>query len=681
MVLAERVRTPQMRDTDSWRRIGIPAAICMLLVLVFSFQLWLHATTTSATTDEPVHLLAGQRYLQCSDFAFNPEHPPLLKELAASGLTGMDVRMPAGLRCNPGFIDKPEAFRLGAVFMETNGYDKLLLPARMMSALLSVVLALLVWTSAWRMFGAWPATAVMALFALEPVLVAHGSLVTTDMAITMTAFLSAMVLYASRDSAAWQRVLAMGAAFGLMLASKHSAVLVLPLLATLRLLDVSLFREGPWRAWPRLVQPLLELCVAGLIALAVLWAFYEFRYSATPGAEATVDIGEFLRAVGKPGMHGSAMGKLLVLIAATHVFPEAYLMGLADIIGTSVRNTRVFGQMYYEGQWFFYPIAFSLKSSIPLLLLLPVGLVVLWKDASRRRQFLFLVFPPVAYLAIAMSSKFTDGIRHILQVYPFFILLAGFGLSVLWQRGRGWALALVCLLFYQGVVVARTAPDYIPFANAFWGGPPGAYDVLTFDSVEWGQSMKRIRTYVERNQITDCWVAGVGDPLSFAQTRPCKRFPEGRFWRGRRGGVGEVPRQITGTVFLGVRVVVEREGETFRPLLQAPREMLAGAVFVSQGSFDLPGVASLAHAMRADEFVRLQRPADALREGAAAVALADADPRGWISYGDALLAADRPDEARLALARAEQALARDPAYDFFASGRLAELRQRLGQQQ
>jgi len=677
MASTERVPRPEIRVTDSWRRIGIPAAICMLLVVIFSSQLWLHATTTSATTDEPVHLLAGQRYLQCSDFAFNPEHPPLLKELAASALAGMDVRMPAGLRCNPGFIAKPEAFRLGAVFLDINGHDRLLVPARMSSALLSVALALLVWGFAWRMFGAWPATAVMTLFAMEPVLVAHGSLVTTDMAITTTVFLSAMVLYASRDWIAWQRVLAMGAAFGLMLASKHSAVLMLPLLAILRVLDASMFREGQWRAWPRLVQPLLELCLAALIALAVLWAFYEFRYSATPGAAATVDVGEFLRMVGKPGMHDSAMGTLLILIASTHLFPEAYLMGLADIIGTSVRNTRVFGQMYSEGQWFFYPIAFSLKSSIPLLLLLPAGLVTLWMDPSRRRQFLFLVFPPVAYLAIAMSSKFTDGIRHILQVYPFFILLAGFGLSTLWRRGRAWTAVLACLLVYQGVVVARTAPDYIPFANAFWGGPPGAYDVLTFDSVEWGQSMKRIRTYVERNQIKDCWVAGVGDPLSFAQTKPCKRLPEGRFWRGRRGGVGQVPRQITGTVFLGVRVVVEREGDTFRPLLAGHRELFAGAVFVSQGSFDLPGVASLAHAMRADEFVRLQRTADALREGAAAVALADADPRAWISYGDALLAADRPQDARRALDRAEQALAMDPAYDFFASGRLHNLRERL----
>ena len=649
--------------------------------MLFSFQLWLHAVSTSATTDEPLHLLAGERYLQCGDFAFNPEHPPLLKEMAALPLAGMDVRMPDGMRCNPGFIAKSEAFRLGAAFMDDNGEDRILLPARIMASVLSVVLAMLVCDhrlanvrclAGGRRHGAVRDGAGVggARFAGHH---GHGNhddgIPVCDGAVCVARL------------ARGARILAMGAAFGLMLASKHSALLVLPLLVLLRLLDTSLFREGPWRIGPHIARPLVELCLAGLIALLVLWAFYGFRYSATPGIPATVEIDGLIRTVGKNGTHDSLIGKAFASIAAARVFPEAYLMGLADIIGNSVRYTRVFGRMYPEGQWFFYPIAFSLKSSIPLLLLLPVGTVALWMDRSRRRQWLFLVFPPLAYLAIAMSSKFTDGIRHVLQVYPYFLLLAGFGLAALWRRGRLWALAVACLLAYQGVAVARTAPDYIPFANAFWGGPARAYDVLTFDSVEWGQSMKRIRTAVDRNRIGECWVAGVSDPLSYVPTRPCKRLPEGRLWRGRRGGVGPVPRHITGTLFLGVRVAVDREGDTFRPALDARREMLAGAIFVSQGTFDLPGVASLAHAMRADGFTRLQQPTDAVRESAAAVRLAPGDPRAWISYGDALWIAGKPQEARIALARADQALAKQPAYAFFASSRLAELRQRVAQHQ
>jgi len=660
-------------------RNSLPSLLCGLLLALFVFQLGLHALRAGATTDEPLHLLAGHRYLACGDFAFNPEHPPLLKELAAVPLQGMDVRMPDVLPCNPGFIGKTDAFRLGAAFLQRNGQDRLLIPARAMAGLFGVALALLVWVAAWRMFGAWPAVAAMALLAMEPVLVAHGALVTTDMAIAATSFLAMLVLYASRPWRPMPRVLALGGAFGLMLASKHSALLMLPLLAMLRLLDASVFRDGPGRAGPQLLRPLAELCAAGGLALLVLWAFYGFRYSATPGASATVDLAGFIDAVGKPGARKLALAQLLPWIAATRLFPEAYLMGLTDIVGTSVRYTRVLGQVYSQGQWFFYPVAFTVKSSLPLLLLLPVGLAALCLQPARRRQLLFLLLPPAGYLAIAMSSKFSDGIRHILQVYPYCLLLAGFGLSALWRRGNAWRVALACLLAWQGAVVVRTAPDYIPFANAFWGGPTRAYGALPYDSAEWGQSLKRIRTYIVRNKVARCWIAGVDDPLLFADVRPCRRLPEGRIWRAGKGGMEAIPRRIDGVVFLGVRMDPAREGDTYRPLLERRPRMLADAVFVSEGTFDVAGAAALGHAIAADGNVQSGRLAEAVREGAIAVELDAGDPRAWISYGDALLAAGQLGQARQAHARAERALARNPDYGFLAAGRLAGLRQRLEQ--
>jgi hypothetical protein len=42
--------------------------IVLLLFALFAFQLWFHALAHSATIDEPVHILAGYRYLQCGDF-------------------------------------------------------------------------------------------------------------------------------------------------------------------------------------------------------------------------------------------------------------------------------------------------------------------------------------------------------------------------------------------------------------------------------------------------------------------------------------------------------------------------------------------------------------------------------------------------------------------------------------
>ncbi|WP_297099692.1 glycosyltransferase family 39 protein, partial [Thermomonas sp.] len=318
--------------------------------LLFAAQLWLHARNASATMDEPVHLLAGYRHLQCGDYAFNPEHPPLLKQVAAAPLQRMQLRMPEALPCAAGFTPKAETFRLADLFLAENGGDRILMPARAMAMLFSLLLAVLVGLAGWRMFGRWTAVAAMALFAMEPVLVAHGSLVTTDMAIATTSMLAVLVLFEARHWTPLPRILAMGLAFGLMLASKHSAVLVLPLLAVVYLLDAALWREEPWRARKRLLQPVSELAAGLGLGLLVLWACYGFRYSAAPGMAHTVDLAAFLQAVGRPETRELLMAKLLPWLGRAGVLPESYLMGLADIVGTSVRWTRLLGWLYPQGQ-------------------------------------------------------------------------------------------------------------------------------------------------------------------------------------------------------------------------------------------------------------------------------------------------------------------------------------------
>ena len=51
--------------------------------------------TQSATFDEGSHLPAGYTYLKLGDHRLNPEHPPLVKTLAALPLLFMDVTLKA----------------------------------------------------------------------------------------------------------------------------------------------------------------------------------------------------------------------------------------------------------------------------------------------------------------------------------------------------------------------------------------------------------------------------------------------------------------------------------------------------------------------------------------------------------------------------------------------------------
>src|SRR5205809_5128004 len=67
--------------------------------------------TASPTSDETAHLVAGYSYLVTHDYRLNPEHPPLVKMVAALPLLGMRV-WPAGFR------DAADGTRAFAYFRE-----------------------------------------------------------------------------------------------------------------------------------------------------------------------------------------------------------------------------------------------------------------------------------------------------------------------------------------------------------------------------------------------------------------------------------------------------------------------------------------------------------------------------------------------------------------------------------
>lgn len=72
----------------------LPIAIVAASVIAFVLLAWGNIRGTSRTTDETTHLAAGYSYLLTGDYRMNPEHPPLLKKLAALPLLMMDVWPP-----------------------------------------------------------------------------------------------------------------------------------------------------------------------------------------------------------------------------------------------------------------------------------------------------------------------------------------------------------------------------------------------------------------------------------------------------------------------------------------------------------------------------------------------------------------------------------------------------------
>lgn len=626
----------------------VPAGVaCGLLIL--ALQLALSVQKESQTWDEGDHIFAGYQSWKRADFGLNPEHPPLVKLLAAVPLLGMPLKVPTVQ--NRYF--RSEAFLDGRDFVYGNDAGQILFRARMAASILTVLLALLVYLAASEMFGTRGGFIALALLVFDPNMLAHGATVTTDIGVSLGLFAAVYAFYRYVKLPCAARLLTAGAAAGLALAAKHTGLLVFPMLFLLALWE--------WAARPasrtgrnalRLVAALIPI---GLAAVLVLWATYGFRYAARPAGQ---QINPTLSAAA--GELKPRVAKAVLAAARWHLLPESYLYGLADVRKAS-DDTRsyLFGKVYPHGVWFYFPAAFAVKSTLPFLALL---LLAAAAAATHRlkgpRELVYLTVPPAVYLLVSMLSGLNIGLRHILPIYVFLFVLAGGGAAAWLRAGRRWGYAVAGLLVLHAATSLRSYPVYMAYANEAWGGPANTYKYLTDSNTDWGQQLKSVSRYLKARGVGQCWFAyfaqTVVDPAYYGI--PCKPLPTiSSQWLGE---YGDVPRTIDGPVLisLGTLSGYETGPRSLNPYDQfqrlTPAARIDDGVFVYDGRFDVPLASALPHVYKAWRLLRQKQPAQALAEAQAAV---DAEPgavRCQLALGDALRANGRAEEARAAYRRA-----------------------------
>jgi hypothetical protein len=258
-----------------------------------------------------------------------------------------------------------------------------------------------------------------------------------------------------------------GIATGLALASKHTGILVLPILVVLALSE-------PLRSTPEneaaASRPTQARRLAGaLIATTagfVLWPFHGFRYHARPaGLEINPPPDVSVHQISKP-----AEAKALGAPAYLHILPESYLCGMGGIqFVDDVFTAYFFGKIYPHGTWLYFPGVLAIKSTLPFLILLRLAVILIARRTPACwREILFLDVPPVIDLAVAMSSQMNIGVRHILPRYAFLDVLVAGAASTLLRSNRRWLYPVAVLLLCQALSAFRTFPAYMASANELW---------------------------------------------------------------------------------------------------------------------------------------------------------------------------------------------------------------------
>ncbi len=462
--------------------------LALLLLLALFLQGLVFIGESSQTSDEAAHLAAGYSYLRTADFRLNREHPPLLKEIAAAPLFVLDLDFPWGP-----LWDRAEEWNLGRIFVHENRVpnDRILFLARLPMLLLSLSLgwAMFVWGR--RLFGARGALLGLALYVLDPNVVAHSCLVTTDLGVTLFMFLAVFARWCWLERPAprtlWLAGLAIGGAF----ASKFTALWLLPILAALAATLHFTGTAVPLRPWSArspvagrgspLVPRLAALAVAATILAAAAIGVLALAYAGR-------GLPTYLQGL-RIGLHHSGEGH------------TAYLRGV-------ISDT---------GWWYYFLYAYLVKTPIGTLLL--IALTVARLLAGRRlpaRSELFLWIPVLVTIAITSLWKVNIGLRHLLPIYPFLYLAAGRLAGPVTRRLPALALSLMvgASLLWNAWEAARITPYHLAYFNQLVGGPANGHLHLLDSNLDWGQSSKALRRYMiaEGLPAIDCAYGGNSDP-------------------------------------------------------------------------------------------------------------------------------------------------------------------------
>jgi tetratricopeptide (TPR) repeat protein len=258
-----------------------------------------------------------------------------------------------------------------------------------------------------------------------------------------------------------------------------------------------------------------------------------------------------------------------------------------------------------------------------------------------------------------MTSKLNIGVRHILLVFIFLLVLAGGAAWSLICKDRRWAWPIGALILFHVISSLRAFPtSYIAYANELWGGPANIHKYLTDSTTDWGQQLKAVKRYVDERGIQQCWFAYTAEPaIPFrAYGIPCKTLPTmDSMWFGLKT---DTPAAIQGPVFIShIPLTFYESGSSllspyreFEKL--TPTAVIENGVFVYDGTFEIPYAAAFDRAVKSRDLLEQHQPEQALEAAQAAIAIAPDYMLALMALGDAQKAVQKNAEARITFEKA-----------------------------
>jgi len=438
--------------------LAVGLLILMLALAFFSLR------GDSATMDEQAHIPAGYSYVSQQDMRLNPEHPPLLKDLAGlsawlgSKLTAQPINFPEYLESWQTGVNDQWTFGRQFLYQSGNDADQIIFWSRLPMLLLMLLLGFYIFKWAKEIYGHKAALLALIFYSFSPTFLAHGRYVTTDVGAAAAFFIATYYLIKWLQKPNKRNIVWAGLVFGLALLTKFSLVLLIPYFIFLVIVWAIIKKRA-------LFKSLVGLLLIGLLGLALIWPIYQFHVWDYPVARQLSDTQFHFR-----DFPVELASKAVIWMADNPLlrpygqFFLGFLMVMRRALGGN--TTYFLGEVSNLGWHHYFPTVFLLKIPLTFLILTLIAfLLAAWQikkpfclprrdkaglprrdkaglprqDKAGQRpysrtinwlknhliEFAFLSFLTL-YWASSIKSNLNIGVRHILPTFPFlYILVSG----------------------------------------------------------------------------------------------------------------------------------------------------------------------------------------------------------------------------------------------------------------
>ncbi len=178
-----------------------------------------------------------------------------------------------------------------------------------------------------------------------------------------------------------------------------------------------------------------------------------------------------------------------------------FILGLKQIIFETTERGHISylnGKFSIKGWRYYFLFAFFYKTPVPVIIIVLISFFISFKIEKKER---FLLIPALIYFIFSSLSKKQIGIRYILPVYALLYIYSG-RLSNYCKKIRVKDLVKKIIfgtfIFWFIFSSLKIHPHYLAYFNEIAGGPDNGWKHLIDSNIDWGQDLKGLKKYLQK---------------------------------------------------------------------------------------------------------------------------------------------------------------------------------------